>query len=219
MRIPRTPPSFKHVFNNMKVDRVTAIFDAVPEPTHEGKYLHWDEIRQRATPADLSTEEWWFVLKSKRRSMFKAIPLTDLKNKPFKYAATEEAQRLLHEITQRASGSVGAPDQVTNSETRNRYLVRNLMEEGITSSMIEGASTTRQAAKEMLRTKRQPRDEAERMVLNNYTAMQHIVGLDSTELTPEIVLELHDIITRNTLEDPSGAGRLRILRGARRAAR
>jgi Fic family protein len=188
---------------------MSAIRQAVPEPTYQGKYLHWDEVRHRAAPSGLTTKEWWLGLKWNRMSHYKRVPLKDVVGTPFVFATPEETQRLLYEITQRASGSMGAPDQVTNAETRNRYLVRNLMEEGITSSLIEGASTTREQAKEMLRSKRKPKDEGEQMVLNNYSAMQHIIDLGQTPLAPEMIFQLHEIITRNTLKDPSAAGRPR----------
>jgi Fic family protein len=48
------------------------------------------------------------------------------------------------------------------------------MEEAITSSQLEGAATTREVAKEMIREGRQPRDRSERMILNNYLTMQRI---------------------------------------------
>ncbi|MCH7871797.1 MAG: Fic family protein [Planctomycetes bacterium] len=207
MKKPEHPPKFADVFNDP--DGYFKIIRAVQSPTHKGRYLHWDEVRRRRPPTGLTSEEWWFGLKGNRSTQYKSIPLTDVGGKPFVFAVPEEAQALLHEVTQRASGSMGAWDQITNPETRNRYLIRNLMEEGITSSLIEGAATTREAAREMLRSKRAPRDESEQMVLNNYTAMQHIISLEGAPLTPEMVLELHEIITRNTLKDPSGAGRLR----------
>jgi Fic family protein len=127
---------------------------------------------------------------------------------------SDAAHAALHGITQRACGSMGAPDQVTNEETRDRYLIRNLREEGIASSIIEGAATTREAAREMLRAERQPRTIAEQMVLNNYNAMRHIIGLGRVPLTIETILHLHEILTVNTLSDTSAAGRLRTSREA-----
>ena len=56
---------------------------------------------------------------------------------------------------------------MTNPETRDSYLVRSLLEESITSSQLEGAATTREIAKEMIRNGRQPRDRGERMIFNN----------------------------------------------------
>jgi len=66
------------------------------------------------------------------------------------------------------------PDQITNPSTRDQYYVGSLIEEAITSSQLEGATTTRPVAKEMIRSGRQPRDESERMILNNYRTMQRI---------------------------------------------
>ncbi len=52
--------------------------------------------------------------------------------------------------------------QLRSSQARDHYIVTSLMEEAITSSQLEGASTTRKVAKEMLRTKRKPRAKHER---------------------------------------------------------
>jgi Fic family protein len=79
-----------------------------------------------------------------------------------------------------------------------------LIEEAITSSQLEGAVTTRQVAKEMIRTGRTPRDRSEQMVLNNYRAMQHIRERLDEVLTPELVTELHGIVTEQTLEADGG---------------
>ncbi len=209
MRLPRRPADLGTLIRDLSSEDVSRVFGSVRSATHDGKYIHWDQLRHRAAPPGLTHEEWWFGLKWNRRPLCRDVPLEDVQGNVFSFAVPESAQRLLHEITQRAGGSVGAPDLVTNPDTRNRYLVRNLMEEGITSSLIEGASTTRVQAKEMLRSEREPRSQGEQMVLNNYRAMQHIIAQDRAPLTPETVYELHEIITRDTLDDPSAAGRLR----------
>jgi len=208
MRKPRRPPDVNTLFESHATE-FGGILRAVREPTHEGKYLHWEDLQHREPPEGLSREAWWFGLKWNRQSQYKAIPLKDADGAPFVYATPEASQRLLHEITRRASGSVGVSDQVTNEETRDRYLVRGLMEEGIASSILEGASTTREQAKVMLRSKREPKDLSERMILNNYAAMQYIIALGRSALSPEIVYQLHEIITQGTLDDPSAAGRPR----------
>lgn len=46
------------------------------------------------------------------------------------------------------------------------------MEEAIASSQMEGANTTREVAKELLRTQRRPLNKAERMIVNNYRTMR-----------------------------------------------
>ena len=50
---------------------------------------------------------------------------------------------MVHRIDQRASGQIVADELVTNLRSSDRYLVSSLVEEAITSSQLEGASTTR----------------------------------------------------------------------------
>jgi len=82
------------------------------------------------------------------------------------------------------------------------------MEEAVTSSQLEGAATTRADAIAMLRTGRKPRDRSERMILNNYLAMQRIGQLRNEPLTPDLVLELHAVVTEDTLDEAHSAGRM-----------
>lgn len=209
MRMPPRPPSFSDLVGKLLPRDLGHLVAEVGQPTVRGRYLHWDELRNRPAPHGLTTEAWWLGLKFRRMAQFKRIPLADASGQLFGFGNPEEAQALLHDITQRASGSMGAADQVTNPETRNRYLIRNLMEEGVTSSLIEGASTTRRKAKELLRSGREPRNTDERMVVNNYMAMQFILDQGRTSLTPELVLQLHEILTRDTLDRPEASGRFR----------
>jgi len=80
------------------------------------------------------------------------------------------------------------------------------MEEAIRSSQLEGASTTRSIAKDMIRTQRFPRDKSERMILNNYLAMERIEEFAKAPLDSLAVFELHQVLTDGTLDDPSKAG-------------
>lgn len=209
MRIPRRPPNIERIWQSLRPEQLAAVVpgQARSQPTDE--YRHWDELRHRQPPQDLSHETWWLKLKLARRLYMTPIPLVDDRGIPFGFNVTPQAHAMLHDLTQRASGTIGITDQVTNPQTRNRYLIRNLMEEGIRSSQIEGASTTRAIAKEMLRSSRPPRDASEQMILNNYVAMQHIIDLGRDPLTPERVFELHRLLTEKTLKDSRAAGRFR----------
>lgn len=57
---------------------------------------------------------------------------------------------------------------------RLRFIVNSLMEEAIRSSQLEGATTPRVVAKELLRSGRGPRDHSERMIVNNYRTIQYV---------------------------------------------
>ena len=69
--------------------------------------------------------------------------------------------------------------------------------------------TTREVAKEMIRTGRPARDKSERMILNNYLTMKRIVEIKDQEMTPDLVLDLHRRVTEDTLDDPDMSGRFR----------
>lgn len=96
----------------------------------------------------------------------------------------------------------------SDRQARDRYLVNSLMEEAIRSSQLEGATTSRVVAKELLRSGREPRDGSEQMIVNNYRALQFMREEMGETLDPEAILELHRIVTEGTLRDPAAAGRL-----------
>lgn len=172
-------------------------------------YLPWEKLRFKEPPEGLSHEEWWYAVKLARLANYRALPtLRDKNGQPFVYALPDEVLRATDAITRNASGQIAVSDLVTNPDTRDRYIVNSLIEEAITSSQLEGAATSRRDAKDMLRAGRAPRDNSERMILNNYMAMERIHGLVAKPLTPALVLELHRIVTDGTLENATGAGRL-----------
>jgi Fic family protein len=173
------------------------------------KYLHWDKLRFLRPPGPLTHEQWWAALKLRRMGSSRTVPLRDTNNRPFVYCLADPIPELLHHIDQGCGGFLQLPEQITNSETRDRYVVSSLMEEAIRSSQIEGAVATRRVAKEMLRTGRRPHDKSEQMILNNYAAMQRIREIKEQELTTDLLLDLHRALTAETLA-PEAVGRFRI---------
>jgi Fic family protein len=115
----------------------------------------------------------------------------------------------LSTIDQRAGGSIGARHPQPIKDDDNRYLFNSLMEEAIASSQLEGASTTREVAKELLRSGRRPRDRAEQMIYNNYRAIMEIRDLKRSNMTPALLCHLQQILTADTLDKPDAAGRFR----------
>jgi Fic family protein len=179
------------------------------DPLIRGKYLHWDKLIRYPLPDGFSHREWWLGTKISRIPFQKAIPLVDMHKEPFRYVLTDPIPERLHHIDLGAGGLIQMPDQITNPVTRDQYYVSSLIEEAITSSQLEGATTTRPVAKEMIRVGRSPRDRSERMILNNFRTMQRISTLKNEQLTKELVFEIHRMVTDQTLHDPSSAGRFR----------
>ncbi|MBS1196974.1 MAG: fic [Proteobacteria bacterium] len=210
MHIPLSPPALQDLLSDLDPERIVAVF-ASGDPTSPvvgGRYLHWDEIRHRPPPSGLTLEQWWLRLKIARQCQYKELPLLDKRGEPFVICAPEQVQIDLHHIDRDATGHIVLSQTITTGH-RDRYLMRSLIEEAITSSQLEGASTTRRVAERMLREGRRPRDASEKMIFNNFRAMEIIRERRDDPITPESILELHRAVTEGTLDNPEEAGRLR----------
>lgn len=208
MRLPEPAPSLESVFAQLPPARIEAAIQHV-NPLPAGKYLHWDELRRRAAPDGLTHAEWWAAVTLARASSFQRLPLLDKRGQPFVFATPSPVAIDLHHIDRDAAGQIRAAGDAPMQADSQRYLMSSLIEEAITSSQLEGASTTRKVAAAMLRSGRKPRDLSERMIFNNYLAMAHLRALRQEKLTPDHVLELHQMLTEDTLDDPEDAGRYR----------
>lgn len=201
------PPTFDEAIAASQ-GRFGEILQAGITPTPRGKYYHWDKLRHLKPPDGLSSEEWWAGVKIARRQLRRVLPLTTADGNPFTFAMVDPIQEMLHKIDQQAAGRIAIADEITNPETRDRYIFSSLVEESITSSQLEGASTTHRVAADMLRSGRKPRDESEQMIYNNFLANRYIRTFTNRPLEPVDVLELHRILTEDTLDDSDAAGRL-----------
>jgi len=205
MKIPQTPPPWrKLIVEQGDLSQILGL-----GPLVRDCYMHWDELRHRTPPEGLSPEAWWAGVRGARAGLLKSLSFQDKHKRPIQFGMPDPVLRLLHAIDQQAAGNIGMESPIVSGEDRDRYLVSSLIEEAITSSQLEGAVTTRAEAKAMLRSGRQPRDKSERMILNNYYAMEAIRELRGLDLTPERVFDLHRIVTEGTLVDPGAVGRLR----------
>ena len=210
MKIPKRPPDIDTIFKKVKPSkRFELIKNEAVLSEAEGKYYHWDTLRHLKPPKDLSSDEWWLAIKTHRLGGMKKIPLVDKEGEPFLFNIPDLVAKELHEIDLGAGGALSLPEQIINTQTRNQYIVRSLIQEAITSSQLEGAATTREVAKEMLKSGRPPRDVSERMILNNYLTMQQIQLWKDLPLDPDLVFEIHRKVTDQTLDKEGAAGRFR----------
>ena len=88
-------------------------------------------------------------------------------NQPFTFCTLNSVHRDLHWLDMNAAGTISANKPVTNPRMQNTYLIKYLIEEAINSSQLEGDSTTRHVAKEILRQGREPKDKSEQIIFNN----------------------------------------------------
>ncbi len=198
-----------------KLDRVLDLLDRGPEihqylaRANHPEYLYWDKVRYRHPP-EISPEEFWALVKALRQyspGRTRTVVRDEGQNW-FSWQSLPGFDRFFHEVDLNLGG---APESiiVEDPSVRRRYISRGIMEEAIASSQLEGANTTRKAAKRMLVEKRKARNESEQMILNNYQGMLLIEEqLKGQELSIDVLLDLHTTLTRDTMVD-SEVGRFR----------
>ncbi|QKZ15705.1 Fic family protein [Spirosoma sp. KUDC1026] len=147
-------------------------------------------------PVDL-----WSVIKENRTQNRRMV---ELAKELFYFTNTDFLQEALHLFDLNLG-----EQKIASDEEKQRYLIGSIMEESIASSQIEGAVTSRVAAKEMLRKDRAPRNKSERMIVNNYQTIQHIIAIKKEPLTPEALLNIHQLMVDQTMDNPDEAGQFR----------
>ncbi len=203
-----TPPPYPELFKKY-IGELSELMTYGIGPEVGGVYEHWDHLRYLRPPHGIDSEAWWLMIKWARKPILRDLPLQDKTGAPIRVAVTDSMLRVLHFLDREAAGSIQGLDANDNENARHRYLIRSLIEEAMTSSQLEGASTTRQVAKQMLATGRQPRDRSEQMIWNNYHAMRLLAELRAEPLTPDAIFSMHRILTLDAIDDPTAAGRLR----------
>ncbi|AKB74425.1 hypothetical protein MSLAZ_1164 [Methanosarcina lacustris Z-7289] len=179
--------------------------DKIAELAHRynERYLHWEELKHRKLPLDPFIV--WNLMKVSRELKAKSLEFGDW---IFKYNLIDEFQEKLHILDKSAAGNLLSSLDALQ-DNRRKYIINSLMEEAIASSQIEGAATTREIAKRMLQENRKPKNKDEKMIVNNYDTVKHIVDLKNEAITPEKILEIHRMITNGTLEKTEYEGNFR----------
>jgi len=176
-------------------------------------YKHWEKLRYQPTPEGMKPEAAWQVVKWSRMGQYRPLPLLDERGRSFRYWLPTSAIEILHEVDRWGGATLALEPNTAPllGAMRNQMVVSSLMEEAIATSQIEGAVTTRKVAKEMLRTNRKPRDRSEQMIVNSYRTIQLLRQRLGAPLSTNLLFEVQENMTRDTLEDPSAAGRFRAI--------
>lgn len=168
------------------------------------EYLYWDKVKYLA-PQGVKPELLWNAVKIQRQ--FNVIRVRFGKY-DFHYTITSQMQAWLHEFDMNFGGNLGT-NSIIPQKNHTIYLVSSIMEEAIASSQMEGASTTRRIAKDMLRKHLKPKNRSQQMILNNYNTIQYIVEHQKDDFSIEKLLEIHRLISNKTLDNPEDEGRIR----------
>ncbi len=173
----------------------------------QDRYLPWIEFKEKSwVPGN--KEHVWSLMQSQRRANNKITPILDKLGRYYQFNPNSHAQ-FVHEVDLELGGALIGVSDFSESDKR-QIIRRNLIEESIASSKLEGANTSREAARRMLNEGRKPKDRDERMIANNHAVMKRIEEESKLEpLSIELLQDLHGQVTQGTLANSTHEGAFR----------
>ncbi|MBP6723252.1 MAG: Fic family protein [Halioglobus sp.] len=172
--------------------------NAVGPVDSKARYLHWDKLKHLKPPEGYTPELFWHAMRASRVAIRRELPFIDKSGAPFWFCMPDPLLAQLLWISEQASGALIGEPSLTDARSKQRYIINSLIDEAIYSSQLEGASTTRAVAREMIRTERKPSDFSEQMILNNYRAMLFIKEHLDEDITPSMIFALHAVLVEDT---------------------
>jgi Fic family protein len=167
--------------------------------THQ-RYLTPDEIKYRLKQQGTRDVEWESVSQEiifTRKTGSIPLNFNSIERKFWFYPA-DVIHRKINEVE-----SIGKElyEQINkNAPFRNDFLLDAAIEEAITSAIYEGAHSTRAQAEQLIASGLRPKNKDEWMVINNFKAMKWVKDNRKRSLTSDVILNLHRIVTENTME-------------------
>ncbi len=157
------------------------------------RYFYWSEIKHRPNLPFDSPEKAWETIKAHR---FIGAKRLNFGKHKFSYNLTSFIQEDLHNFDLKLIGGL-YKNSITPQE-QQEYFKNSLIEEAIASSQIEGAATTTDVARDMIKSGRKPKTESEQMIINNFRAISEIENRLDEDLSIELILDIHQIMTVKT---------------------
>ena len=173
----------------------------------QANYLSWVDFKNKDWATE-NKEQVWALIRSQRSSNTKIVPIFDKSGQYYSFNPNTHSQ-FLHEVDLELGGAMLGVSDFSEGDKR-QIIRRNLIEESIASSKLEGANTSREAARQMLNLGRKPRDKDEQMIVNNHAAMKRIEEEAKNDpMSMELLCDLHRQVTEGTLSNPDLEGTLR----------
>ena len=160
-------------------------------------YLYFDKVKYHV-PEGISKEDFWSAIKLSR--LGNTITFGPFS---FHYKLTDKMSELLYKFDK----SLFNDFKILKEQSY--YQQSSIIEEAIASSKMEGATTTRVIAKQMILKNAKPKDISERMIMNNYKTIDFIKNHKDDDLTTTLILNIHRSITDSTLNNSLFEGHFR----------
>lgn len=221
MKLPEKPPSFEAVKRAAEIgaEEIESLLNPSVQLKEVYKkanfdYLYWTKFKQLNFGSNIKPELAWWGLKLYRNNGMREIE-TNSSLATFSFSIIPSFQSTLSLIDQFAAGNISMSNYgdslpLKNEKDSEKFILSSLMEEGIASSQIEGAATTRKKAKEMLRAGKKPKNKDQQMIVNNYITIRKIKEQWKDEpLSKELILKIHKQMTSKTMKNSHEEGRFR----------
>jgi len=199
----------KQIFRLFLGSKKREIFDFIKRTGSE--HLYWDKIRYKEpAPQGISKEELWAIIKIFRESQTIKTAIINMSGNAFTWSKLDYFEEFFHELDMNTGGELFVEKNKIDKANKQKLITRGIMEEAIASSQLEGAASSRQAAKKMLREGRKPTNRSEQMILNNYNSMKAIEDdYKDRAMSMDMLLELHALITKDMLDSENEKPHLR----------
>lgn len=163
------------------------------------EYYPREKLKYMEIPSEFNnSEELYFVIRYLRKGSI--TPVRSMSWEYFTMNIPPFVQKLLSDLD-RKWVELQSDINFTQSE-KNYFSQEWIIEEAISSSQIEWAQTTANQAKEIIMRNREPKNKHEIMIVNNYQAMLFITNeVKDVDLSENLLLDLQEIVTKNTLDD------------------
>lgn len=178
---------------------------------NEPEYKHWELVKhQKPLPTGLTPVQTWYAVKLARSFERMQSNVTSVDDKVFGWVRLVHIERDCHELDLHAGGDLMESVSNLKADERRRFVSKGLMEEAIASAQLEGADTSRVYAQRMLRERIAPRNDSDRMILNNHRAMLAVEKeLKLRPLSLDLLLEMHSMLAEGTHDSEGETPRLR----------
>jgi len=179
--------------------------------TFEPEYLYWDNAQYKEpVPEGVTKAELWKFVKVIRKAQSIRSSIKKNAEENFFWIKLPYLEEFFHELDMNTGGELFVHKQDIDKHNKQKLISRGIMEEAIASSQLEGAATSRQVAKKMLREGRKPKNASEQMIVNSYLSMREIEDrYKNQKMSLSLLLELHKMITDGTKDDKGDQPRLR----------
>ena len=168
------------------------------------RYLPLDDIKYRLERLGILKKNWLEMRQQvlNFRKMGAVVLNLNSIGKVFWYYPADCIYKKLYQIE---TLGFTLENQIENNNLfKDEFVSHSLTEEAVTSSIYEGANTTRTKAKELIARGHSPKDKDEQMLVNNYKTMRWIKKNFNLPISNNLILRIHEIITDKTLEEGCG---------------